>query len=70
MSEPSKPTHTMPGGCQEENSEADNGVVNDSLGTVNPADTTGTGEENPTAQPAGESSPGDAPRHTGAHRRN
>lgn len=46
MSQNQKPTHSMPGGAQEENSKADDGVVNDSLGTVDTADTTGTGEEN------------------------
>ncbi|HEV2137040.1 MAG TPA: hypothetical protein VGR47_22670 [Terracidiphilus sp.] len=45
MSEKEKPTHTMPGGRQETNGKPDDGVVNDSFGTVNPADTTGTGEE-------------------------
>jgi hypothetical protein len=36
----------MPGGQQEE--KKDDGVVNDSLGTVDPADTTGTGEDEET----------------------
>ena len=35
----------MPGSKREENQEADNGVVNDSLGKIDTADTTGTGEE-------------------------
>ena len=38
-----KPTHEMPGGEIEETE--DNGVVNDSLGTVDSADSTGTDEE-------------------------
>ena len=51
MSEKQKPTHTMPGGAQDENNPADDGVVNDSLGTVDSADTTGTGEENQPCEP-------------------
>ena len=51
MSEKEKPTHTMPGARQENNGKPDDGVVNDSLGTVDPADTTGTGEENEPSQP-------------------
>lgn len=46
MSEKQKPTHTMPGGAQDDNNGADDGVVNDSFGTIDTADTTGTGEEN------------------------
>lgn len=46
MSEKTKPTHTMPGGRQQKNNQPDDGVVNDSFGTVDPADTTGAGEEN------------------------
>jgi hypothetical protein len=41
-----KPTREIPGGMQEETE--DDGVVNDSLGTVNPADSTGTDEEKET----------------------
>lgn len=41
-----KPTHVMPGGEQEETE--DDGVVNDSLGTIDPADSTGTDEEKET----------------------
>ncbi len=41
-----KPTHEMPGGEVEETE--DNGVVNDSLGTVDSADSTGTDEEKET----------------------
>lgn len=51
MSEKEKPTHTMPGGRQENDSKPDDGVVNDSLGTVDSADTTGTGEENEPCDP-------------------
>lgn len=61
MSEKEKPTHTIPGGRQEKNSEADDGVVNDSFGTVDSADTTGTGEEN---QPC--EKPEEAPRPDGS----
>lgn len=46
MSEKQKPTHTMPGGAQDDDNRADDGVVNDSFGTVDAADTTSTGEEN------------------------
>ena len=46
MSEKTKPTHEMPGG-QEEDTK-DDGVVNDSLGTVDSADSTGLDEEKET----------------------
>ena len=46
MSRQRKPTHEMPGGEIEETE--DNGVVNDSLGTVDTADSTGTDEEKET----------------------
>jgi hypothetical protein len=51
MSGKEKPTHTMPGGAQDRNSQPDDGVVNDSLGKTDPADTTGTGEENQPDKP-------------------
>lgn len=51
MSEKVRPTHTMPGGAQEENSKADDGVVNDSLGTIDTADTTGLGEDQEACEP-------------------
>lgn len=44
MTEKTKPTHTQPGGLQETNQKADEGVVNDSLGTVDIADSTGLDE--------------------------
>lgn len=47
MSERPKPTHTQPGGF-EVPQKADDGVVNDSLGTVDIADSTGTDEEKET----------------------
>lgn len=43
MSPKTQPTHEQPGG-QKEN-EKDDGVVNDSLGTVDPADSTGIDED-------------------------
>ncbi len=46
MSKKTQATHEMPGG-QTECTE-DDGVVNDSLGTVDPADSTGTDEEKDT----------------------
>jgi len=41
MKEKLKPTHTQPGGFQEVNPKDDNEVVNDSFGTVDPADSSG-----------------------------
>ena len=46
MSAKTKPTHEMPGG-QTKNPK-DDGVVNDSLGTVDSADSTGTDENKET----------------------
>jgi hypothetical protein len=43
MSAKTKSTHELPGG-QTENTK-DDGVINDSLGTVDPADSTGTDDE-------------------------
>ncbi len=42
------PTHTQPGGFRDEGQNADDPVVNDSLGTVNVADSTGIDEEKET----------------------
>ena len=39
MSAKTKPTHEMPGGQAED--EIEDGVVNDSLGTIDPADSDG-----------------------------
>ena len=50
MTKELKPTHTQPGGFIEENEEAENGVVNDSLGTIDIADSTGTDEEKETGE--------------------
>jgi hypothetical protein len=46
MNKKTQSTHEMPDGQTE--STEDDGVVNDSLGTVDPADSTGTGEEKDT----------------------
>ncbi len=43
MSAKTKPTHEQPGGQKEDTK--DDGVVNDSLGTIDIADSTGTDEE-------------------------
>jgi hypothetical protein len=48
MSGESKPTHSQPGGFIENNGKPDDGIVNDSLGTVDPADSTGIDEEKET----------------------
>jgi len=48
MSGKLKPTHTQPGGFIEDEGRADDGIVNDSLGTIDPADSTGTDEEKET----------------------
>jgi hypothetical protein len=47
MSKGPKPTHTRPGGF-EDPEVADEEMVNDSLGTVDTADSTGTDEEKET----------------------
>jgi hypothetical protein len=43
-----KPTHDQPGGFIDEKTKPDDGVVNDSLGTVNSADSTGLDEQRET----------------------
>lgn len=48
MSDKIKPTHEQPGGFIEENKQADDVVVNDSLGTVSTADSTGLDEDKET----------------------
>jgi hypothetical protein len=48
MSENTKPTHTLPGGLIEEDESAEDGVVNDSLGTIDIADSTGTDDDKET----------------------
>lgn len=44
LNEKLKPTHEQPGGFKDENAQPDDGVVNDSLGTVDTADSTGLDE--------------------------
>ncbi len=46
MSAKTRPTHEMPGGQTED--KEDDGVVNDSLGTIDPADSTGLDEKKET----------------------
>lgn len=48
MDEKLKPTHTQPGGFQQTNQKNDDGIVNDSFGTVDPADSTGLDENKET----------------------
>ena len=43
-----KPTHTQPGGFVQKNKDAEDGIVNDSLGTVSVADSTGLDERKET----------------------
>lgn len=52
MREKLKPTHTQPGGFVDKETEerSEDGVVNDSLGTVNIADSTGIDEEKETGE--------------------
>jgi hypothetical protein len=45
-----KPTHDQPGGFVDEKANRDDGVVNDSLGTVNIADSTGLDESKETGE--------------------
>ena len=44
MTDKTKPTHTQPGGFQEKHPPPDDGIVNDSFGTVDIADSTGLDE--------------------------
>jgi hypothetical protein len=46
MSAKTKPTHEQPGSRKE--NEKDDGVVNDSLGTIDPADSSGTNDDKDT----------------------
>jgi hypothetical protein len=50
MTEMRKPTHTQPGGFIEEDEDADDGVLNDSLGTIDIADSTGDDEDKETGE--------------------
>ena len=45
-----KSTHPQPGGLLELDEQADDGVVNDSLGTVNIADSNGIDDEKETGE--------------------
>ncbi len=47
MSKKQKPAHAQPGGLVE-NEKADDGVMNDSLGTIDIADSTGNDEDRET----------------------
>ena len=48
MREKLKPTHTQPGGFQQANQTDNDDIVNDSFGTVDPADSTGLDESKET----------------------
>lgn len=48
MSANPKPIHTQPGGFIDKNNKPDDGVVNDSLGTIDIADSTGADESKET----------------------
>lgn len=48
MTAKTKPTHTAPGAFQEVNPKDDDGVVNDSFGTVDLADSSGLDEDKET----------------------
>lgn len=50
MSEKPKPTYTRPQGFIEKDKKADDGVVNDSMGTIDTADSTGSDEEKETGE--------------------
>jgi hypothetical protein len=43
-----KPTHTKPGGLSEKDMNVEDEMMNDSLGTVDPADSTGSDERKET----------------------
>jgi hypothetical protein len=48
MSGKLEPTHTQPGGFIEREKKSDDGVVNDSLGTIDLADSSGVEDEKET----------------------
>ena len=48
MKEKMRPTHTLPGAFQQVDTEDDDGVVNDSFGTVDISDSTGLDEDKET----------------------
>jgi hypothetical protein len=45
-----KPTHTQPGGFVEKKNKPDDGIINDSLGTIDVADSTGIDESKETGE--------------------
>lgn len=47
-SEKLNPTHTQPGGFTKEDEANDDGLVNDSFGTIDPADSSGMDEDKET----------------------
>jgi hypothetical protein len=48
MTDKTKPTYSQPGAVQKVNPKKDDGVVNDSLGTTNIADSTGLDDDKET----------------------
>ena len=44
MTTDAKRTHTQPGGLTDKKAKPDDGVINDSLGTIDSADSTGSDE--------------------------
>jgi hypothetical protein len=57
MSSKEKLTYTSPGITIEDDNKNDDGVVNDSLGTVIPADSTGSDEEKETGDAKKDNTP-------------
>jgi hypothetical protein len=57
MTEKLKATHTQPGGFVEEDESASDGVENDSLGTIDIADSTGTDEKKETGDAKDQNKP-------------
>lgn len=50
MSTKREATHTQPGGTLDHDDDADDGVINDSFGTIDTADSTGTDENKETGE--------------------
>ena len=57
MTEKPKATHAPPGGFVEEDERDEDGVENDSLGTIDIADSTGTDEEKETGDAKDQNQP-------------
>ncbi len=57
MSTNVKPTHTSPGGFIKDKPKNDDGVTNDSLGTIDPADSSGLDEDRETGDARKENKP-------------